>query len=102
MECQSVPAYDPRRSLTAEERWSLIKDLCQKHRGEVREINGSWQYIGTPFPTEKKFFHPQYCLTHKEAKKRTPWMGKRPLAAKARASRPRRVIFSAAASTAGH
>ena len=43
-ECRSLTAYgagyhDPSsRSLTAEERWGLIRDLCQKHRGEVREI----------------------------------------------------------------
>ena len=75
-ECQSVPGYDPRRSLTADEGWSLIKDLCAKHRGEVREINGGWHYVGTPWPTDKKFFHPQYCLSYKEAKQRIPWTGK--------------------------
>ena len=81
-ECRSLTAYgagyhDPSsRSLTAEERWGLIRDLCQKHRGEVREINGSWRYLSTPFPTEDKFFHAQYCLTYEEAKMRTPWTGK--------------------------
>ena len=64
------------QSLTAEGRWGLIRDLCQKHRGEVREINGSWRYIGDPFPTEDKFFHAQYCLTEEEAKMRTCWRGK--------------------------
>ena len=59
-ECRSLTAYDPSRSLTAEERWGLIRDLCQKHRGEVREINGSWRYRETPFPTEDKYFHAQY------------------------------------------
>ena len=43
-ECHPLTAYgggrrDPSsRSLTAEEKWRLIRDLCQKHRGEVREI----------------------------------------------------------------
>merc|ERR1712016_587707 len=58
------------------ERWGLIRDLCQKHRGEVREINGSWRYLSTPFPTEDKFFHAQYCLTDEEAKMCTPWKEK--------------------------
>ena len=75
-ECQSLPAYGAGRSQTADERWDLIRDLCQKHRGEVREINGSWRYLWTPFPTEDKFFHAQYCLTYEEAKMRTPWTGK--------------------------
>ena len=75
-ECRSLTAYDPcrsnpGRSLTAHDRWGLIRDLCQNHRGEVREINGSWRYLGAPFPTEDKFFHPQYCLTREEAKMRT-------------------------------
>ena len=74
-ECQSLPAYGAGQSLTAEERWDLIRDLCQKHRGEVREIDGSWRYMETPFPTEKKFFHAQYCLTYEEAKMCTPWQG---------------------------
>ena len=87
-ECQSLPAYGAGQSLTAEERWDLIRDLCQKHRGEVREINGSWRHMETPFPTEDKFFHAQYCWTHEEAKRRTPGWESRPLAAKARASRP--------------
>ena len=42
----------------------------------MREINGSWRYLNTPFPTEDKYFHAQYCLTKEEAKKHTPWMGK--------------------------
>ena len=37
------------QSLTAEGRWGLIRDVCQKHRGEVLEINGSWRYLYTPF-----------------------------------------------------
>ena len=73
-ECRTLRAES--RSLTAEERWGLIRDLCQKHRGEVREINGSWRYLWTPFPTEDKFFHAQYCLTYEEAKMRTTWAGK--------------------------
>ena len=75
-ECQSVTLDNSSRSLTAQEKWQLIKDLCQKHRGEVREINGSWRYLSPPFPTEDKFFHAQYCLTYEEAKMRTPWTGK--------------------------
>jgi hypothetical protein len=75
-ECRSLTAYDGSRSLTDSERWSLIRDLCQKHRGEVREIHGSWRYRSTPFPKEEKFLHPQYCLTAKEAKQRTTWKGK--------------------------
>ena len=38
------------QSLTAEGRWCLIRDLCQKHGSEVREINVSWRYLYTPFP----------------------------------------------------
>ena len=64
------------QSLTAEGRWGLIRDVCQKHRGEVLEINGSWRYLYTPFPTEDKLFHAQYCLTYEEAKVRTTWTGK--------------------------
>ena len=74
-ECQSLPAYGAGRSQTADERWDLIRDLCQKHRGEVREINGSWRYMWAPFPTEGKFFHAQHCLTYQEAEMRTTWTG---------------------------
>ena len=27
-----------------------IKDLCQRHRGEVREIKGEWTEVDSPFP----------------------------------------------------
>ena len=65
-ECRSLTAYgagyhDPSsRSLTAEERWGLIRDLCQKHRGEVREINGSWRFQWHTYPTEDRYLHAQY------------------------------------------
>ena len=61
---------------TAEERWGLIRDLCNKHRGEAREIQGSWRYVSRPFPVEAKFFHPQYCHTLREAKQLNTWTGK--------------------------
>ena len=43
-----------------------IKDLCQRHRGEVREISGEWAQVDSPFPepaTGRKFFHTQFCLS---------------------------------------
>ena len=43
---------------TEEERWGLIRDLCNNHRGEVREIHGGWRYVSRPCPTEAKYFHP--------------------------------------------
>ena len=40
-----------------------IKDLCQRHRGEVREISGEWAQIDHPFPEPATggihFFHAQ-------------------------------------------
>ena len=35
-----------------------IKDLCQRHRGEVREIKGEWMEVDSPFPeheTRRRF-----------------------------------------------
>ena len=44
----------------------FIKDLCQRHRGEVREIKGEWVDIDSPFPKPAsggdRFFHPQCCI----------------------------------------
>ena len=76
-ESRSLTAHQPWEPLTDEKKWLLIHDLCSKHRGEVREINGSWRYRGTPFPTENTFFHAQYCWSLEEAKMRTHWVGKR-------------------------
>ena len=63
-----------RNSLDA--RWGLIRDLCNKHRGEAREIHGGWRFVPRPFPVEEKYFHAQYCHTAFEAKLRTSWKGK--------------------------
>ena len=51
---------------TYEEKVRAIKDLCQRHRGEVREISGEWTQVDSPFPepaTGRKFFHTQFCLS---------------------------------------
>ena len=51
-----------------------IKDLCQRHRGEVRDISGEWTQIDRPFPQpviggnlyHTQFFHiahVQVCLS---------------------------------------
>ena len=62
--------------------WPLaapIKDLCQRHRGEVREISGEWTQIDRPFPEPATggihffhaqffhFFHEQFCLSNEAA-----------------------------------
>ena len=43
---------DPSRPLAAvsdEDAWTFMKDLVQRHRGELREISGEWQWQSTPF-----------------------------------------------------
>ncbi len=65
--------------VTEAERWGLIRDLSNKHRGEAREIQGGWRYVSKPFPVEEKYFHAQYCHLPIEAKQRTTgasWKGK--------------------------
>ena len=69
-----------RRTLSAcdteSEKWGLIQDLCNKHRGEAREVHGAWKYVHKPFPDEAeepKYFHAQYCHTGFEARQRVPW-----------------------------
>jgi hypothetical protein len=75
-ECRTLSAYRGSvAGLSTEDRWALIKDLCQKHRGEVREIHGAWHHVSGPFPTEEKFFHAQYCTSKREAQQRTTWTG---------------------------
>ena len=56
-ECWPLTARNPGRSLTAQERWRAIEDLCQTYRGEVCDITGSWSYRQTPVPAEDKYFH---------------------------------------------
>ena len=66
-----------------EEMWTFIKDFLSKHRGEVREIDGRWQFVDAPFPTEPKYF--QYCHTPEEAQAMLRWdgtCGKGPFAGK--------------------
>ena len=41
-----------------EEAWKLIKDLCLRHRGEVRELSGNWQEFDGPVPRE--VLNPQF------------------------------------------
>ena len=54
---------DPSRPLAAvsdEDAWTFMKDLVQRHRGELREISGEWQWQwqSTPFPEDRpEFFH---------------------------------------------
>ena len=49
-----------------------MKDLVQRHRGELREISGEWQWQWTPFPEDRpEFFHHQFSYT-----KSIPFSGK--------------------------
>ena len=52
---------------TYQQQVQAIKDLCQRHRGEVREISGEWTQIDRPFPEPATggihFFHAQFCLS---------------------------------------
>ena len=64
---------------TYQQQVQAIKDLCQRHRGEVREISGEWTQIDRPFPEpatggihffHAQFFHSfheQFCLSNEAA-----------------------------------
>ena len=57
---------------TYQQQVQAIKDLCQRHRGEVREISGEWTQIDRPFPEPATggihFFHAQFCLSAERAR----------------------------------
>ena len=36
----------------AQEAWHFIRDLCKRHRGEVRELRGVWAEFDGPLPRE--------------------------------------------------
>ena len=36
----------------AQEAWKFIRDLCLRHRGEVRELRGQWEEFDGPLPRE--------------------------------------------------
>ena len=38
------------RACRAYEAWKFIKDLCLRHRGEVRELSGQWEEFDGPLP----------------------------------------------------
>ena len=42
----------------AEEAWGFIRDLCLRHRGEVRELRGRWAEFDGPLPRE--MLNPQF------------------------------------------
>ena len=56
----------------------FIKDLCQRHRGEVREIKGEWVDIDSPFPEPAsggdRFFHSQFCIKADSQRALTPFV----------------------------
>ena len=56
----------------------FIKDLCQRHRGEVREIKGEWVEIDSPFPESASggdhFFHGQFCIQVESMRALTPFI----------------------------
>ena len=54
--------------VTHKDKIKAIKDICQRHRGEVREIKGEWTEVDSPFPTTENFFHPQFWLEHEDQK----------------------------------
>ena len=60
---------------TYQQQVQAIKDLCQRHRGEVREISGEWTHIDHPFPEPATggihFFHAQFCLSAERARGRS-------------------------------
>ena len=58
------------------DKWLYVKDLVQRHRGEVREISGEWVEVPQAFPEEDRFHHPQFCLTDALSKALTPFTGK--------------------------
>ena len=39
-------------------RWKFIRDLCLRHRGEVRELRGQWEEFDGPLPRE--MLNPQF------------------------------------------
>ena len=81
-ELSSDPSYSwpLAADATYEEKVQAIKDMCQRHRGEVREISGEWTQVDSPFPDpdigDTKFFHGQFCWIVEDQKALTPFMKK--------------------------
>ena len=43
---------------TIEGAWQFIKELCNRHRGEVRELTGTWEQFDGPLPHQ--MLNPQF------------------------------------------
>ena len=40
----------PLAAWKTKDKWTYVKDLLHRHRGEVREIWGQWELVREPFP----------------------------------------------------
>ena len=66
----------PLAAWTTADKWTYVKDLIHRHRGEVREIYGEWQLVHEPFPEGENFHHAQFSLTYGGSKVLTTFTGK--------------------------
>ena len=66
----------PLAAWTERDKWTYLKDLLHRHRGEVREIWGEWQLVDEPFPEGDNFHHAQFSLTTAGSKELTTFTGK--------------------------
>ena len=67
---------DPSGTFDQRDKWTYLKDLLHRHRGEVREIWGEWQEVDEPFPEGDNFHHAQFSLTTAGSKELTTFTGK--------------------------
>ena len=49
-----------RRELSTGDAWTFIRDLCQRHRGEVREVQGSGAWNPWEGPLPHEVMNPQF------------------------------------------